>query len=261
MVEIWFPFWHNVLAICRVIIPAKSTTESKLSISISISIENTSQPSRLLQQSYQHISVPFQSDILATASRELRKRRNLEAEQQFVFPDSSLAFLYQLFTDLYLLYIAQFHFLERIQSLALASAISLPVALSFPLRLSIPLCSSPFRLLHPIRRNRTLFTMASPPLAPNPFPTSQALVSDSAITAATSTTLGASRTDSLVGSTIPRKRLRREAYRREQERGHASDAERKGKEGQERGAVVGLPRKRFYRQRAHANPFSDHFLT
>lgn len=31
--------------------------------------------------------------------------------------------------------------------------------------------------------------------------------------------------------------------------------ERKGQEG-----IAQLPRKRFYRQRAHANPFSDHSL-
>jgi hypothetical protein len=46
----------------------------------------------------------------------------------------------------------------------------------------------------------------------------------------------------------PNKRQKREAYRQAQEEAAAT-------------GLVGLPKKKFYRQRAHANPFSDHALT
>ena len=46
----------------------------------------------------------------------------------------------------------------------------------------------------------------------------------------------------------PSKKQKREAYRDEiSHNGEAAGAE--------------LPKKKFYRQRAHANPFSDHMLT
>lgn len=48
----------------------------------------------------------------------------------------------------------------------------------------------------------------------------------------------------------PNKRQKREEYRKVQE---AYDEQGSGK--------LELPKKRFYRQRAHANPFSDHHLT
>lgn len=48
----------------------------------------------------------------------------------------------------------------------------------------------------------------------------------------------------------PNKRQKREEYRKVQE---AHDEQGSGK--------LELPKKRFYRQRAHANPFSDHHLT
>jgi len=44
----------------------------------------------------------------------------------------------------------------------------------------------------------------------------------------------------------PNKRQKREEYR---------------KARTEDGAIAALPKKKFYRQRAHANPFSDHQLT
>ena len=43
-----------------------------------------------------------------------------------------------------------------------------------------------------------------------------------------------------------RKRQRRDEYRKAQEAQH--------------GQLIQLPKKKFYRQRAHANPFSDHAL-
>jgi hypothetical protein len=46
----------------------------------------------------------------------------------------------------------------------------------------------------------------------------------------------------------PNKRQKREAYRQAQEEAAAT-------------GPLGLPKKKFYRQRAHANPFSDHALT
>lgn len=45
------------------------------------------------------------------------------------------------------------------------------------------------------------------------------------------------------------KRQKREDYRKTQEN-HVTN----------NGQVVDLPKKKFYRQRAHANPFSDHAL-
>ena len=50
----------------------------------------------------------------------------------------------------------------------------------------------------------------------------------------------------------PNKRQKREAYRVAQEAASAAGAE---------GGPIDLPKKKFYRQRAHANPFSDHALT
>jgi hypothetical protein len=50
----------------------------------------------------------------------------------------------------------------------------------------------------------------------------------------------------------PNKRQKREAYRQAQEAAAA--------EGPASGGPIDLPKKKFYRQRAHANPFSDHAL-
>ena len=47
----------------------------------------------------------------------------------------------------------------------------------------------------------------------------------------------------------PNKRQKREAYRQAQEAAVGGD-----------GGPIDLPKKKFYRQRAHANPFSDHAL-
>jgi hypothetical protein len=46
----------------------------------------------------------------------------------------------------------------------------------------------------------------------------------------------------------PNKRQKREEYRKAQEASNGTTA-------------LELPKKKFYRQRAHANPFSDHNLT
>ena len=46
----------------------------------------------------------------------------------------------------------------------------------------------------------------------------------------------------------PNKRQKREDYR-------------KAQEAAVEGGLVELPKKKFYRQRAHANPFSDHALS
>jgi hypothetical protein len=54
----------------------------------------------------------------------------------------------------------------------------------------------------------------------------------------------------------PNKRQRREAYRQAQEA-----AVGQGPAGTGGGGPMDLPKKKFYRQRAHANPFSDHALT
>ena len=48
----------------------------------------------------------------------------------------------------------------------------------------------------------------------------------------------------------PNKRQKREAYRQAQETAVGGDR-----------GPIDLPKKKFYRQRAHANPFSDHALT
>lgn len=48
----------------------------------------------------------------------------------------------------------------------------------------------------------------------------------------------------------PRKRQRREEYREAQ----------KALTGQNGDQVIDMPKKKFYRQRAHANPFSDHTI-
>jgi hypothetical protein len=48
----------------------------------------------------------------------------------------------------------------------------------------------------------------------------------------------------------PNKRQKREAYRQAQEAAVGGDR-----------GPIDLPKKKFYRQRAHANPFSDHALT
>jgi tRNA (guanine-N7-)-methyltransferase len=61
----------------------------------------------------------------------------------------------------------------------------------------------------------------------------------------------------------PNKRQKREAYRqaalgaREGGSGTGGDGEGQGRGG---GGPIDLPKKKFYRQRAHANPFSDHAL-
>lgn len=72
----------------------------------------------------------------------------------------------------------------------------------------------------------------------------------------------------------PNKRQKREEYRRTQEAASAAAAAAAsarstadGDGGAETGEVeagvqkLALPKKKFYRQRAHANPFSDHMLT
>lgn len=46
----------------------------------------------------------------------------------------------------------------------------------------------------------------------------------------------------------PSKRQKREEYRKAQQEAQNADGE------------VKMPKKRYYRQRAHANPFSDHQL-
>jgi tRNA (guanine-N7-)-methyltransferase len=46
----------------------------------------------------------------------------------------------------------------------------------------------------------------------------------------------------------PNKRQKREDYQKAQQAAH-------------HGGQMELPKKKFYRQRAHANPFSDHNLT
>jgi tRNA (guanine-N7-)-methyltransferase len=46
---------------------------------------------------------------------------------------------------------------------------------------------------------------------------------------------------------VPGKRQKREEY---------TKAQQEDQDGQ-----VGMPKKKFYRQRAHANPFSDHHLS
>lgn len=48
----------------------------------------------------------------------------------------------------------------------------------------------------------------------------------------------------------PAKRLKREEYRRELQAQQSADD----------GSVIKMPQKKFFRQRAHANPFSDHRL-
>lgn len=56
----------------------------------------------------------------------------------------------------------------------------------------------------------------------------------------------------------PNKRQKREAYRTAQaelNKGGGGSSDGAGK-----AAKIELPKKKFYRQRAHANPFSDHAL-
>lgn len=48
----------------------------------------------------------------------------------------------------------------------------------------------------------------------------------------------------------PAKRIKREEYRRELAAQQSADD----------GSVIKMPQKKFFRQRAHANPFSDHKL-
>lgn len=50
---------------------------------------------------------------------------------------------------------------------------------------------------------------------------------------------------------IPAKRLKREEYRRKVQAQQQSTDD---------GSAIMMPQKRFFRQRAHANPFSDHRL-
>lgn len=52
----------------------------------------------------------------------------------------------------------------------------------------------------------------------------------------------------------PNKRQKREDYKKAQE-------SLKGGGDDSRSGNIELPKKKFYRQRAHANPFSDHALT
>jgi tRNA (guanine-N7-)-methyltransferase len=56
----------------------------------------------------------------------------------------------------------------------------------------------------------------------------------------------------------PNKRQKRDDYRKAQENLKLKRTAQGGNQG-ENGSVV-LPQKKFYRQRAHANPFSDHML-
>lgn len=53
----------------------------------------------------------------------------------------------------------------------------------------------------------------------------------------------------------PNKRQKREEYKKAQEILKAGD------EASVANGKIELPKKKFYRQRAHANPFSDHALT